>query len=82
MDSWNLSREKTIANWWENEISEKTFMGCSLAQPTVDRAVKQLRRKLSVIGTKQPNLRKFSPSKVYLLYGLTCILDSLSSKIF
>ena len=40
-----------IGGKWD--FVEKTFVDCSLVLPTVHRAFKQSRRKLSLIGTKQ-----------------------------
>ena len=61
------SREKTFVNWWNLKLDfvEYNDMNFLLVLPTVHRAFKQSRRKLSLIDTEERNSQKFSPSKVF-----------------
>ena len=54
------------------EFYRENFRGLNACTYCVDRAFKQSRRKLSLIGIKQQNLRNFSPSKVSLYTVCTC----------
>ena len=62
--SGNLSRKKTFAKLvgkWN--FTEKTFVDCSLVQPTVHQPFKQSQRKPSLISTKQQIRESFLPRK-------------------
>ena len=62
--SGELSREKTLTNWWKVYFCRENFhrlltLPCQrMPHPQI------LRRRLSQIATKLQNLQKFSPSKV------------------
>ena len=89
--SGKLSREKTFANWWKIQFSQRKLLwiACfyrAACQRTPRPQISQ--RKLSRIATKSRNLRKF-PTIRYIIattklhkWLYTCILPAMRMKYF